>query len=81
MDKAQHIYAKLINDFGFKGSIGEIIFTLKDISLVVSQNNVVGNILEEWLDRWMTENNIPHKHNEGQSSPDFWLNLEDENAD
>ena len=54
MDKAQHIYAKLINDFGFKGSIGEIIFTLKDISLVVSQNNVVGNILEEWLDKRTT---------------------------
>lgn len=81
MDKAQEVYNKLMVDFGFKDSTGEITFTLKDIAIIVNQNNVVGNILEEWLDKWMTENNIPHKHNEGQSSPDFWLNLEDENND
>lgn len=63
MDKAQELYNKLMVDFGFKDSTGEITFTLKDITIVVNQNNVVGNILEEWLDRWMTENNIPHKHN------------------
>ena len=81
MDKAEELYKKLMVDFGFKDSTGEIIFTLKDIAIVVSQNNVVGNILEEWLDKWMTENDIPHKHNEGQSSPDFWLNLENNEKD
>ena len=74
MDKAQEVYLKLMNDFGFKDATGEITFTLKDIAIVVNQNNVVGNILEEWLAKWMRENEIPHKHNEGQSSPDFWLN-------
>lgn len=81
MDKAEELYKKLMVDFGFKDSTGEITFTLKDIAIVVNQNNVVGNILEEWLDKWMTENKIPHKHNEGQSSPDFWLNLEDDKND
>ena len=44
MDKAQEIYNKLMVGFGFKGSTGEITFTLKDIAIVVNQNNVVGNI-------------------------------------
>lgn len=73
MSKSEEVYRKLTDDFGFKNSTGHIIFSLKDISIVVNQNNVVGNILEEWLDKWMTEHNIPHIHNEGQSSPDFWL--------
>ena len=81
MDKAQELYNQLMVDFGFKDSTGEIIFTLRDISIVVNQNNVVGNILEEWLDMWMTRNGIPHKHNKGQSSPDFWLDPEDEDND
>lgn len=49
-------------------------FNLKDYGITVEQNNVVGNILEEWLGKWMTSNGITHRHNERQSSPDFWLN-------
>lgn len=79
--KAEEVYQKLMNEFGFKNATGEISFTLKDISIVVNQPNVVGNILEEWLAKWMEENGIIHKHNEGQSSPDFWLNLEKDSDD
>lgn len=79
--KAEIIYHKLMEDFGFKNSTGQITFTLKDIAIVVNQPNVVGNILEEWLARWMDENRIINRHNEGQSSPDFWLNLEKETDD
>ena len=39
MDKAQEVYLKLMNDFGFKDATGEITFTLKDIAIVVNQNN------------------------------------------
>ena len=74
MNKSEELYLKLMEDFGFRNSKGQITFTLKDLSIIVNQRNVVGNILEEWLDMWMTKNNIPHIHNEGQSSPDFWLN-------
>lgn len=81
MDRAQEVYKRLMDDFGFKLSTGEILFKLNDISIVINQNNVVGNILEEWLDKWMTESGIPHVHNEGQSSPDFWLNPSDLNND
>lgn len=82
MTRAEEIYKKLIIDFGFKYSRGRISFTLKDISIIVGQNNVVGrNILEEWIDKWMTEGGIDHKHNMGQSSPDFWLNTSNMNED
>lgn len=81
MTRAESVYTKLIESFGLKGSRGRIIFTLKDISIVVEQNNVVGNILEEWLAEWMTKSGILHVHNTGQSSPDFWLNLDDKNED
>lgn len=49
--------------------------------ITVEQNNVVGNILEEWLDKWMTSKGIIHQYNQSQSSPDFWLNPDDLKAD
>lgn len=79
--RAEQVYKMLMDDFGFKDATGRITFTLKDIGITVNQNNVVGNILEEWLEKWMCENHIPHRHNEGQSSPDFWLNLDNPNDD
>ncbi len=60
---------------------GEITFRLSDFQITVQQNNVVGNILEEWLDKWMTKNNIDHVYNHSQSSPDFWLNATLSNDD
>lgn len=79
--RAELIYQELMDEFGFMGATGNIVCTLKDFPITVEQNNVVGNILEEWLDKWMTERGIPHKHNPGQASPDFWLNLDDKESD
>lgn len=74
MTPAEKLYKALQKNFGFEGATGSIKFNLNDYQITVEQNNVVGNILEEWLDKWMTEQNITHIHNEKQSSPDFWLN-------
>lgn len=60
---------------------GEISFKLSNFNITVQQNNVVGNILEEWLDKWMTKNNIDHIYNHSQSSPDFWLSSTTTNDD
>lgn len=73
MTKAEKLYQQLVKTFGIKEATGKIQFTLKDFNITVEQNNIVGNILEEWLDKWMTANGIPHLHNAGQTSPDFWL--------
>lgn len=74
MDEADKLYTALQEDFGFEGASGCIKFNLNDYQITVEQNNVVGNILEEWLDKWMTSRGIAHIHNERQASPDFWLN-------
>lgn len=73
MSVAEQVYQKLMDEFGFKDAVGKITFKLKDFGITVEQNNVVGNILEEWLAKWMDENGIPNIHNRQQSSPDFWL--------
>ena len=81
MTIADELFYKLQNDFGFNGANGSIKFNLKDYQITVEQNNVVGNILEEWLDKWMTSNGIRHIHNNRQESPDFWLNPDDLQSD
>lgn len=81
MDVADRIYQLLKDEFEFAGATGSIRFNLKDYEITVEQNNVVGNIVEEWLDKWLTSKNIPHVHNPGQSSPDFWLNPDNRETD
>ncbi len=81
MNSIEKRYQALQDDFGFEGATGSIKFNLNDYQITVEQNNVVGNILEEWLDKWMTNKGIIHIHNEKQSSPDFWLNPKDIKSD
>lgn len=81
MEAAERLYLALRDEFGFKDAKGQVSFQLKDFRITVKQNNIVGNIIEEWLDNWMTANNIPHMHNPSQSSPDFWLNTDNLESD
>lgn len=81
MIAAEKVYKALREEFRFEGATGAIQFSLNDYKITVEQNNVVGNILEEWLDKWMTSKGIAHIHNEKQSSPDFWLNPKDLESD
>ena len=71
---AEHIYEALRNDFKFIGADGYIRFNLRDYGIIVEQNNVVGNIIEEWIAKWLNHKGYDNIHNPGQSSPDFWLN-------
>ena len=76
----EQIYATLKSELDADNK-GVIKFTLAQVAIVVKQNNVVGNIIEEWLDSWLTEHNFDHRYNRGQCSPDFWMNLDDPNKD
>lgn len=78
---AEEIFNLLQSDFNIVDAQGHIHFNLRDFRIVVQQNNVVGNILEEWIAKWMNSKGIDHIHNAKQSSPDFWLNPEDKNTD
>lgn len=74
MDAAEKLFKTLQEDFDFINATGSIQFNLRDFNITVEQNNIVGNILEEWLAKWMNSRKFTHIHNHKQSSPDFWLN-------
>ena len=77
MEASEKLYKALVEDFGFEGATGSIRFNLKDFDITVEQNNIVVNILEEWLDKWMKSKSLTHIHNVRLASPDFWLNQDD----
>ena len=81
MDASERLYKALVEDFGIEGAQGMVKFQLRDFGITVNQNNIIGNILEEWLDKWMTSKGIVHVHNERQESPDFWLNPDNLESD
>lgn len=76
---AEQIYEALKDEFKFVGADGYIKFNLRDFNITVEQNNVVGNILEEWLAKWMNDKGIENIHNHKQASPDFWLDKDNLN--
>ena len=78
---AQQIYNKLLNEFNVLNATGSISFSLNDVSIRVKENDVVGNILEEWLHKWLQENGFNVEHNTTQNPPDFWLNPNDRESD
>lgn len=78
---AEDVYKALKDDFGFINATGGIKFKIKEFSIVVEQNNVVGNILEEWLARWLDHKGFKNEHNLRQEAPDFWLDPDNKETD
>lgn len=71
---AQEIYRKLVEEEKICELQGQIKFFLGDVNIVVKQRDVVGNIMQEWLD----ERNIDYAPSENtQMPPDFFLNPDD----
>lgn len=71
------IYDKLINDDKILTKKGRITFTLGDIDIIVKQRDVVGNIMQEWIEGWLKKNEIDYALNVNtQMPPDFYLNPE-----
>lgn len=75
---AREIYDKLINEDRITELEGQIKFYLGDVSIIVKQRDVVGNIMQEWLQGWLDNNNIEYAPSENtQMPPDFFLNPDD----
>ena len=78
---AKEVYDRLINEDCILEKKGEIWFKFDDIDLLVKQKDVVGNIMQEWLEEWFKVKNIEYKVNSNtQMPPDFYLNPEDTKA-
>ncbi|MDE7013053.1 MAG: NgoBV family restriction endonuclease [Kineothrix sp.] len=75
---AREIVDKLLNDDNILELVGEIKFYLGDVDIVVKQKDVVGNIMQEWLQGWLDKNGIEYAPSENsQMPPDFFLNPDD----
>ena len=75
---AEQVYEKLINDDKILTSKGRITFKLADIDIIVKQKDVVGNIMQEWVQEWLEKNNVEYAPNDNtQMPPDFYLDPSD----
>ncbi|MBQ7691347.1 MAG: NgoBV family restriction endonuclease [Muribaculaceae bacterium] len=79
---ADLLYDKLINEDNILTVKGQIRFYLGDVDIVVKQRDVVGNIMQEWLEGWLKKNDIEYSANENtQMPPDIYLNPRNKQED
>lgn len=75
---AQEVYDKLMLEDKILDVKGQIKFYLGNVNIVVKQRDVVGNIMQEWLEGWLKQNEVLYKLNSNtQMPPDFYLNPDD----
>lgn len=80
MDELTHmtptqIYDKLVTDYEIKSVTGGITFYLGEVGIVVKQKDVIGNLIQEWLEGWLRANKIYFTPNPNtQMPPDVFLN-------
>lgn len=75
---SQEIYDKLVNCDRILELEGQIKFYLGDVDIIVKQKDVVGNIMQEWLQGWLDARGIEYAPSENtQMPPDFFLNPDD----
>lgn len=76
---AQEVYDKLINEDKILDIQGQIRFCLADVDIIVKQKDVVGNIMQEWLEGWFNANGVEYSPNSNtQMPPDFYLDPDDQ---
>lgn len=75
---AQEIYDRLLNVDHILELEGQIKFFLGDVNIIVRQKDVVGNIMQEWLQGWLDARGIEYAPSENtQMPPDFFLKPDD----
>lgn len=73
----EEIYNKLVIEDKILTKKGRITFSLGEIDIIVKQRDVVGNIMQEWIEGWLKKHGIEYALNENtQMPPDFYLNPE-----
>ena len=69
----QEVYELLINDESILSLEGQIKYEMGGIDIIVKQRDVVGNILQEWLQGWLNNKGIEYALNSNtQMPPDFF---------
>lgn len=79
---ALKVFEKLLDEDKLLEIEGQIKFSLGDVDIIVKQKDVVGNIIQEWLQGWMDKREIEYALNDNtQMPPDFFLNPDDKTTD
>lgn len=79
---AQQVFNKLMLEDKILEEEGQIKFHFANVDIIVKQKDVVGNIIQEWLQGWLNKNGIDYAPNENsQMPPDFYLNVDDKTSD
>ena len=79
---ALKVFEKLLDEDKLLEIEGQIKFFLGDVDIIVKQKDVVGNIIQEWLQGWMDKRGIKYALNDNtQIPPDFFLNPGDKTSD
>ncbi len=55
---AEEVYDKLVCDDKILTQQGRITFKFSNVDIVVKQKDVVGNIMQEWLEGWLKTGGI-----------------------
>lgn len=75
---SREIYDKLLNEDRILTVVGQIRFHLGDVDIIVKRKDVVGNIIQEWLEGWLISRNIEFDPNPNtQMPPDIYLDPDD----
>ena len=69
---AQEIKELLENNNIYEAT-GTISMNLNNTSVIIKQNDIIGNALQEWLGQFLTDNDIYFRPAEGQTFPDLYL--------
>lgn len=68
----------MLEESGIYTAVGNISMNLNGTSVIIKQNDTVGNILQEWLGQFLTEREIYFRPAKGQTFPDFYLGEEND---
>jgi len=72
------VYDMLVNEDKLLELQGQIRFFLGDIDIIVKQKDVVGNIMQEWMQGWLDHKGIEYALSDNsQMPPDFYLDSDD----
>ncbi len=75
---AEEVYDKLVCDDKILTQQGRITFQFSNVDIIVKQKDVVGNIMQEWLEGWLKTGDIEFAPNDNtQMPPDVFLDPQD----
>lgn len=72
---AKEVYERLLNDDKILTQQGRITFIFSNVDIIVKQRDVVGNIMQEWLEGWLRHNDIAYATNDNTQMPPMCFSI------